>query len=331
MDQSLQNLLKPCNDVAYDLHLLTDRQVQDIHWVQAYFQTLQNRGIELTGEQAWQLAQPVKIDAVREMAQLQGIPLEEIDAVNREISLSGRAKDGVARLMEVAEMMEYLPKVKSAPLLTAQAAARMAANIEGLAEGTNQVNLAEAIKEREWIDTGVNKGEPEYLIAAQATQHLSDIFSATLMQANNPELMQDPDIRRAMTAFEVYASQALKRSGKELDSFGYGEAGARVASARDSLHGFFKVGLFTEMANSNALVEDIKKGFERLDRAHVLPVESFTLVNKRLAQAREMNHKGINLLGALHGKHDVNMGSWLARVSAQRAQQGQQPDTGFNR
>lgn len=305
MSNSLQlnDLTKVTGEAAHAAGLLSDDQIESVCLLQA-------AAIELlkVHPELGDLSRASEKDLLGYIAEAK-ISKDAVYATAATLKPSGRVPDGVPRFGDLLDKKGYLPKKKSNPLLAAQAAARMAEQVEKMAKGTVEGNLEAVLKPRPWIEAGKDKGEPEYATAAQATNHLAEIFAAGL--ANNPQLAQDADIRRAMMAFQIYASQTLKRAGSELEQVGEKEAGKAMKDAREPLHGVSRVGIFSEYANTSSLVEDMQKGLSKLG----LPAEAKQMIGQRLQQAKGMEHKGLPMPAFLRSTRDVDVGGWAKRVS----------------
>lgn len=307
MSNSLQlnDLTKVTGEAAHAAGLLSGDQIESVCLLQA-------AAIELlkVHPELGHLSRASEKELQEQIAKA-NLNQEAILATAATLKPSGRVPDGVPRFGDLLDKKGYLPKKKSNPLLAAQAAARMAEQAEKMAKGTVENNLENVLKPRPWIEAGKDKGEPEYATAAQATSHLADIFAAGL--AANPQLAQDADIRRAMMAFQIYASQTLKCAGTELEQVGEKEAGKAIKDAREPLHGVGRVGVFSEYANTSSLVEDMQKGLNKLG----LPAEAMLLIGQRLQQAKGMEHKGLPMPAFMRSMCEVDAGSWAKRVSSQ--------------
>jgi hypothetical protein len=304
--------------VAQQLEMLSDEQIERICRIQGFLIAAQNAGIAISREEEAQIIQATP-DKLKEIAAAKVIDWAKIDEETAKIGLNSQVPQGVPNFMKIADVANILPKNKSGVVLAAQAAARMAETVQQMETGNITVKpLDEVLKPRPWIDKGKDDGEPAYSTAAQATQQLAEIFTAGLAQAavQKPMIVDDPDVRRAMMAFQLYASQTLKRAGNELEDMGLAKAGRDVKASRDSLHGIVNLGVmgvFSEYANTRSLLGDIDKGIKKLGMS--LTPEQQKLISDRLTQARDMEHKGIPLPSMLRMQHSVNLGSWAQRVA----------------
>lgn len=299
----LSDLTKVTGEAAHAAGLLSDDQIESVCLLQA-------AAIELlkVHPELGDISRASESELQEHIAKA-NISKDAVYATAATLKPSGRVPDGVPRFGDLLDKKGYLPKKKSNPLLAAQAAARMAEQVEKMTKGTVEGNLEAVLKPRPWIEAGKDKGEPEYATAAQAANHLAEIFAAGL--ANNPRIAQDTDIRRAMMAFQIYDSQTLKRAGTELEQVGEKAAGKAMKDVREPLHGVSKVGVFSEYANTGSLLEDMQKGLSKLG----LPAEAMPLINQRLQQAKGMEHKGLPVPAMFRRQHEVDVGSWAKRVS----------------
>lgn len=305
MDQSLSKLAGLIGGTAHHLGMITQQQIDDVLWTQALLTEIKRQGIAVTEAEVVRI-RAAGLAEMQTIAYEKGLDLSEISkSAQTDFGLDKPADEGIPKFAELLEDKGYLPKQKSSPLLAAQAAARMADRMEKLAMGIIEIDMETARSK----GSAINPKDALYLVAAQATNNLAELFAAGLAQS--PELANDKDIRRAMTAFEVYAAQTLKRAGKELDFAGEHAAGDKVAGSRKSLRD--RVNFLTDIANTATLVEDMRKGMKMLPALQ----PHWELINTRLEQSRGMKHRGfgISLLSDLRSKHDINAANWQERVS----------------
>lgn len=318
MKQELQNLLKVGGEIAEYLKLLSYEQKEEIAFVQAVYATLKEKGALPEGRVIQSAAEADQLS--REHNLERGLLLKRA----HQYIETPPSPNEAPLFMTIAKQIGALPATKSNPLLAAQAGARMADSAEKLRTGDfgdkPPMSLEEALKANAFLnDKEKIKGDPAYLTAAQATDHLAKIFTAGLIEKNDPSLLQDSDVKRAIQAFQLYASQTIKRAGNEMEAAGVPAAGDIIRKSRDSLHGFDKVNPFSELANTTALTNDIHRGFKKLG----FSAEIQALIDSRLEQSRGMQHKGIAISPFTRGTATIES-SWLERVQASRNQGGHQ-------
>jgi hypothetical protein len=321
MDKKLEDFTKLGGAIAVNLGLLTEQQQQTLAYLQAMFGELYIK----TGKDFKAVPFPKNEQQIQSLITEHQLDKAAIREAADKLGPTSNAPQGAPRYFDAAEMAGFLPKPRSNAILAAQSGARMANLAEQLRTGDfgeKPPTLAAVLepKTHGFIDEGAKKNPPEpaYLTAAQSTEHLAKIFSAALIEKNDSELLKDTDVRRAVLAFQLYASQTLKRAGNEMDATGMLDAGKTIRESRESLHGFSRVNPLSELANTRALVNDMQRGFAKLG----LSDEVMQLVNKRLEQSRGMQHKGIAIDPITRGTAKIDVNSWLSKVQTSRNQGG---------
>lgn len=328
MDSELKPFLEVGGKIAEYLKLANYAKKEDVAFVQSVYAELIER--QVPKEKTPIIRSMEEADSVANQYQMHRGKI-----MKRAYGYMDNPPDpesGIPNYMMIAEAVGRLPKYKSNPILAAQSGARIAEAAEKLRTGDFPEdkplpNFEEALKSYAFLSNPeIVAKDPPYVIAAQSTEHLSKIFTAAMIAQNKPELAQDADVRRAVMAFQVYASQTLKRAGNEMIAAATGEdkaqmeeAGKTIKKSRESLHGFDKINPLSELANSTALINDMRRGFAKLG----LDEKAMKLVESRLKLAEKMQHQGIAIAPFTRGQAQID-GSWLSRVKASRQSNGHQ-------
>lgn len=254
MHENLQPYLNVSGQLCHHLGVLSDRQVEDILWVQA-------AAIELQKADPGLDFKPLSATQIMQAAANYGITKETIGRTRQTLGFDSFVPKGVPRFMEMAEKIG-LRKKESNPVLSAQAAVRILEETEKLQSvsmtppPTQWVqDFTKAAQERPWIG---GKEDPPYLVSSQAVNQLAELL--TVAVAKQPAMKDDPAIREATVALRILSAKAMKASAQEAEKANLPEVAQKMEMAAEQL--LAGVGHSLRFAGHDDLIKQVDKGLE---------------------------------------------------------------------
>lgn len=244
-----------------------------------------------------------ELDAFEAIKQLPHLLQEAVQKVNE----NTRAIYEVPQSGMIAVMLNLVSNDAKNALIAGRAGERTLQTVERIANkysnDTGRVSAASILSDRlyeignpaklarSYIDR--MDGQPGYLLAARANNHLADLLEGAIML--NPALSKEDSVQRALQAHRFITRRVFLKSSSMLKESGADEAASNIASLVEYMAAYTSdeqvvMSIEEAVETIRSTLEDANKSLEgllKISREEAVDFDSLLL--KRLGQLRELD------------------------------------------